>query len=210
MEAEMIHMDDPGMRQMLEQQFAPMRQQCAPGFQERRAAQTPPADPSTYGRYRVVAEQQLEVNRNLPGIFFHVVETRKAEAEFEIKPGTREFGGKSTIHYVSTNGRLMAGECRGDFSLIPVTHSAQLSGRINPNRNTAHIVITDLLTKGRSTGMKSNISCPEGPTHLLEQMIPDDTVFIQNLPLRHGAQITEVTPPNGLARYTVKATVHKL
>lgn len=209
MDAELAQTDDPQMRQMMEQQFARMRQQCAPGFAQKRSAQTPPATVAMHGRYRLVVEQYRQIIRQMPGASFNINDVHHAQAEFVVTPNQREFAGQGSIRYVSATGSFMAGDCQGRMSVTPVTHPANVNARMNQDGQSVFIYIDDMNTGGSDNNLHLETSCPDQNASLMKGMMPEDGVFIKSLPLRHGAKITEVSESAGI-RNTVTATLLKL
>lgn len=209
MDAELAQMDDPQMRQMMEQQFARMRQQCAPGFAQKLAAQTPPATAAMQGRYRLVVEQHRQIIRQMPGASFNINDVHQAQAQFAVTPNQREFGGQGSIRYVSAMGSFVAGNCQGRMSLTPITHPANVSVRMNPDGQTVSVYLDDMNTGGSGNNLHVETSCPDENGSFIRQMMPEDDVFVKSLPLRHGATVNEVSENAGI-RNTVTATLYKL
>lgn len=208
MDAEMGQVNDPQLRQMM-QQFAQMRQQCAPGFAAKRAAQTPVAPPSAYGRYRLVVDQQRQLNYPLPDGSANLLKVYRAQVEFTIAPNQREFQGAGTMHHMSAEGAFMSGNCYGRFKYTPVTHPARANVRMNPDGKSLFILIDDVKTEDEMSLLSVELSCPKGREFVSKQLVIDDDIFVKNLPLRHGAQVTEVSQLGG-ARNTVTARLEKL
>ncbi len=210
MQAEMGQERDNPMVQQLMQQFEPIRQQCAPGFAAKRAAETPFAPPTAYGNYRLVLDQHRESWHQFPdGGNGHLVFVSRAQVDFSIGPGQKEFPGKGTLQYLSGGGEINADGCQMRYTVTPVTHPANVSARMNPDGQTLHVYVDDLHTGGAASVLHAVTSCPDQYGQASAVGVSEDDIFVMKLPLRHGAQINEVSEAGGI-RLNVKATLYKL